>query len=66
MKVALPVEVPEDKYCFAFEGESWRTICKYFNSEDGHPSCSLELYGQRRDEKGFLKSPNCMGLETIK
>lgn len=69
MRVTLPIEVPEGKYCikFDYKAEDWRKkICKYFDLTFGCVTCDFKLGEQRRTGEGFLKPPNCIELEVIK
>lgn len=68
MKVALPIEVPESRYChmFDYEVKNWcKKICKHFDLTND-VTCNFNLGEQKRTKEGFLKPPNCIELKVIK
>ncbi len=60
--VNMPIKVPDGIYCWGNEN---RSICKYFDSEGGHPHCSLFYINQLYCKDGVIKPDKCKKLNRV-
>jgi hypothetical protein len=59
--LALPIEVPEGKYCF---NNSSGAICQFYNNEGGYGKCSLR-FNINDDQYPCKKAEECLNLKEV-
>jgi len=72
IKVALPIEVPEGKYCWDTDpspniATSMDDICMHYDNPGGHSQCVLDMGELKNDRAGnVLKPKKCLALKEIR
>ena len=70
-KVSLPIEVPDNIYCWDWQSDSKDfSICPHFENEGGWSRCDImplrEFMSLRNGSGSFIKPEQCRELEEIK
>ena len=62
--VLMPIKVPNNKYCWGSDSGQ-PLICTHFDSEGGHPTCSLGFDLPIYCGNDVLKPRECKNLKEV-